>query len=109
MKYQDDLEGGRRSRKQNLTIQQQTQQYRAKLLHKEEEKAREKIRERERERKREESRERVKEWERARERERERDERERRRRSTSSEGELYPESSLPRVSASVFFLIVKVQ
>jgi len=101
MKYQDDLESGRRSRKHNMTIQEQTQQYRAKLLHKEEEKAREKIRERERERKREESRDRVKEWERARERERERDERDsRRRRSSSSEGEVYGDASIPRRARS---------
>ncbi|KAK2182719.1 hypothetical protein NP493_340g03058 [Ridgeia piscesae] len=88
MKYQDELEAGKRSRKPNITVQQQVEHYRRKLLYKEEEKDRE----RERERLRQEERERVKEWERARDKERERDgrsrgseRREKRERSPSSD------------------------
>ncbi|XP_033637399.1 U2 snRNP-associated SURP motif-containing protein-like [Asterias rubens] len=72
MKFQDDLEAGRRSRKHGLTIQDQVSKYRAKLLQKEQEKDLEKQRDKEKERQREKKLDRVREFERARERERER-------------------------------------
>ena len=73
IKYQDELEAGKRPRKTDMTYAQQVEHYRRKLLQKEEDKARQKVREREREKRREDERERVKEWERAREKERERE------------------------------------
>ncbi|XP_013393846.1 U2 snRNP-associated SURP motif-containing protein isoform X1 [Lingula anatina] len=88
MKYQDELESGRRSRKPNMDIQSQIQHYRNKLLTKEREKEEDRLRDIEREKRREEERIRVKEWERAREREKERmKEKEKRSRSSSSESE----------------------
>ena len=42
IKYNDELESGKRSRKSELSISQQVENYRRKLLQKEEEKAREK-------------------------------------------------------------------
>ncbi|XP_038050336.1 U2 snRNP-associated SURP motif-containing protein-like isoform X2 [Patiria miniata] len=72
MKFQDDLEAGRRSRKHGLSIQEQVAKYRAKLLQKEQDKEIEKQKDREKERQRGKKLERIREFERARERERER-------------------------------------
>jgi U2-associated protein SR140 len=72
MKYQDELEAGRRSLKPGTTIAEQVEYYRKKQLRKEDEKERDRERDREKEKRREEERERIKEWERARDRERDR-------------------------------------
>ncbi|XP_070538987.1 U2 snRNP-associated SURP motif-containing protein-like isoform X3 [Ptychodera flava] len=61
MKFQDELEAGKRSRKHGMTITEQVQHYRNKLLTKEKEKARVKERER------------IREWEKRRTRELERE------------------------------------
>jgi len=70
MKYQDEIEAGRRSRKPGMSLAEQVESHRKKLLQKEEERIRGKERDRERDRRRKEEREKVKEWERAREKER---------------------------------------
>lgn len=72
MKFQDDVEAGRRSRKSGLTLQEQVQKYREKLLQKEKIKEEERQKNKEKEKEREKVRSRVKEYEKARERERER-------------------------------------
>jgi len=69
VKYQDELEAGKRTRKAGMTISEQVMYYRRKLQQKEEDKAREK----EREKRREDDRVRVREFERAQERARERE------------------------------------
>ncbi|XP_014681632.1 PREDICTED: U2 snRNP-associated SURP motif-containing protein-like [Priapulus caudatus] len=75
IKYQDELEAGKRSRKSGIPFAEQVQHYRKKLLNKEKEKQDEKDREAEIERRIEKDREKVDEWERARERERKRERR----------------------------------
>ncbi|XP_041483275.1 U2 snRNP-associated SURP motif-containing protein-like isoform X2 [Lytechinus variegatus] len=68
MKFQDDVESGRRSRKKDMTLQEQVERYRHKLMQKEKEKEAERQRSKNKDRER----DRLKEFERARERERER-------------------------------------
>ncbi|CAH1782434.1 unnamed protein product [Owenia fusiformis] len=79
MKYQDELEAGKRSRKSEYTISQQIQHYRKKLLQKEEEKERKLEKDRQKEKKSD-GRRRQDDWERNKDRERERDYREREKR-----------------------------
>ncbi|XP_072180358.1 U2 snRNP-associated SURP motif-containing protein-like [Diadema setosum] len=68
MKFQDDLEAGRRSRKRDMTLQAQVEKYRQKLLQKEKDREGERQKSKSKDRER----DRLKEFERARERERER-------------------------------------
>lgn len=72
MKFQDDIEAGRRSRKGGMSLQEQVQKYREKLLQKEKSKEEERQRTKEKEKEREKARSRLKDYEKARERERDR-------------------------------------
>lgn len=68
MKFQDDVESGRRSRKKDMTMLEQVERYRHKLMQKEKDKEAERQRSKNKDRER----DRLKEFERAREKERER-------------------------------------
>ncbi|XP_033119834.1 U2 snRNP-associated SURP motif-containing protein-like [Anneissia japonica] len=70
MKFQDDVEGGRRSRKSGMSISEQVQKYRKKLLQKERERAIEKQRGKDRDKLKQREQERLRDYERAREKER---------------------------------------
>lgn len=94
MKYQDELESGKRSRKPEMTLAEQVEYHRKKLLHKENEKEEEKRKEKAIEKKVEKDREKVKEWERAREKDRERE------RGRKSPGSRTPTSRSRRRSRS---------
>ncbi|XP_071838285.1 U2 snRNP-associated SURP motif-containing protein-like [Apostichopus japonicus] len=72
MKFQDDIEAGRRNRKSGISLHEQIQKYREKLLQKEKTKEEERQRSKEKEKEREKVRSRMKDYEKARERERER-------------------------------------
>ncbi|XP_064638246.1 U2 snRNP-associated SURP motif-containing protein-like isoform X2 [Lineus longissimus] len=73
MKYQDELEAGKKLRKSGMSMSQQVERYRQKLLNKDREKEEEKEREREEKEQQKRREKRVKEWERARAKERERE------------------------------------
>ncbi|XP_071950585.1 U2 snRNP-associated SURP motif-containing protein-like [Antedon mediterranea] len=70
MKFQDDVEGGRRSRKSGMSIGEQVHKYRKKLLQKERERAIEKQRDKDREKSKQKEQDRLRDYERAREKER---------------------------------------